>query len=133
MLNHYETLFIMTPVLSEKQIKETADKFKKILKEKKSKIIYTDSWGLRKLAYPIKKKATGFYYLIEFEAKGDTVSELESGLKREEKILRFLTVKMDKHSIAFAEKTRKEKNNQSNTDKEKDDKKVNKKVSKTIK
>jgi len=114
----------MTPVLSEKQMKETADKFKKILKEKDSKIIYTDSWGLRKLAYPIKKKATGFYYLIEFEAKGDTISELESEFKRDEKILRFLTIKMDKHSIAFAEKTRKEKDRESGNRLTKDDKKV---------
>ncbi len=65
MLNHYETVFIMTPVLSEEQMKETAQKFENYLIEKGAEIIHQENWGLKKLEYPIQKKSTGFYYLIE--------------------------------------------------------------------
>ncbi|OQA02174.1 MAG: 30S ribosomal protein S6 [Bacteroidetes bacterium ADurb.Bin408] len=106
MSNHYETVFIMTPVLSDDQMKETVKKIKKLLKDKKAEIIFEDNWGLKKLAYPIKKLSTGFYYLIEFKAEGDIVAELELMYKREERILRFLTVALDKHAVAYNEKKR---------------------------
>ncbi len=106
MLNNYETVFIMTPVLSDEQMKETVKKFQAFLKEKASEIVYENNWGLKKLAYPIQKKSTGFYYLIEFKAEGDIVAELETVYKRDERLLRFLTVKLDKHAIAYSEKRR---------------------------
>ena len=77
MLNHYETVFISTPVLSESQIKEAVKKFKKIITDNKGKIVHEENWGLRKLAYPIQKKSTGFYYLIEFQAEGALIENLE--------------------------------------------------------
>jgi len=106
MLNQYETVFIMTPVLSEEQMKETVEKYQKFLKSKDAEIVFDDSWGLRKLAYPIQKKSTGFYHLIEFKAKTDIIREWEVTFKRDERILRFLTVALDKHSIAYNEKKR---------------------------
>jgi small subunit ribosomal protein S6 len=96
----------MTPVLSEEQMKETVNDYKELLKGNNAKIVHEDNWGLRKLTYPIKKKSTGFYYLIEFEAKGEIIADLELAYKRDERLLRFLTVKMDKHAVAFAEKRR---------------------------
>lgn len=105
-MNQYETVFIMTPVLSEEQMKETVDKFEKILQDKGAEIILRDHWGLRKLSYPIQKKSTGFYHLTEFKAEGDIIKGLEVALKRDERIMRFLTVKMDKHAIAYNEKKR---------------------------
>jgi small subunit ribosomal protein S6 len=108
MPNHYETVFIMTPVLSEEQMMETVTKFKKILSAASgTEIVHEDNWGLRKLAYPIQKKNTGFYYLIEFKATGDLIAKLETEYKRDERIMRFLTVALDKHAIAYAEKKRK--------------------------
>ena len=107
MLNQYETVFIMTPVLSEDQMKETVAKYQKYLKDKGAEIVHEDNWGLRKLAYPIQKKSTGFYYLIEFKADGDLLRDLEVSFKRAERIIRFLTVKLDKHAIAYNEKKRK--------------------------
>ena len=68
MLKQYETVFIMTPVLSDEQMKETVEKYQKFLVSKGAEIVHEDHWGLRKLAYPIQKKATGFYHLIEFRA-----------------------------------------------------------------
>jgi small subunit ribosomal protein S6 len=109
MINQYETVFIMTPVLSEEQMKEAVSKFHKLLAEKGAEIVYENNWGLRKLAYPIQKKSTGFYYLIEFKAEGNVVRDLEVIYKRDERVLRFLTVKLDKHSIAYNEKKRSDK------------------------
>ena len=106
MLNQYETVFITTPVLSESQMKETVDKFKKILTNDGSEIVHEENWGLRKLAYPIQKKSTGFYYLIEFKADGEIIRKLETEFKRDERIIRFLTVGLDKYAVAYANKKR---------------------------
>jgi small subunit ribosomal protein S6 len=109
MLNQYETVFIMTPVLSDEQMKETVEKFSSLLKEKGATIVFEDNWGLRKLAYPIQKKSSGFYHLIEFKAEGEVIKELETLYKRDERILRFLTVCLDKHAIAYNGKKRSKK------------------------
>ena len=93
-------------VLSDEQTKETVKKFKQILTEGGAKIIHEDSWGLKKLAYPIQKKSTGFYHLIEFEGEGTLLDKYETEFRRDERIMRFLTVKMDKHHVAFADKFR---------------------------
>lgn len=108
MLKHYETVFILTPVLSEDQMKEAVKKYKDFLTEKGAKIVFEDNWGLRKLAYPIQKKSTGFYYLFEFQAEGKLIADLEIQFKRDERILRFLTVALDKHAVAYNEKKRNE-------------------------
>ncbi len=103
MTKRYETVFILTPVLSAEQVKETVVKFKKSLKDGGANLKHEEDWGLRKLAYPIQKKSTGFYHLFEYEAEGELIAKLELDMKRDEKIMRFLTVSMDKHAIAFAE------------------------------
>jgi len=103
----------MTPVLSEEQMKEAVSKYLKILTDKGSEIVFENNWGLRKLAYPIQKKSTGFYYLIEFKAKAEMIAELETAYKRDERVLRFQTIVLDKHSIAYNEKKRIDKTNQS--------------------
>ncbi|MDT8392571.1 MAG: 30S ribosomal protein S6 [Bacteroidales bacterium] len=106
-MNQYETVFIMTPVLSEDQMKEAVDKFRKHLNAKNAEIVLDQSWGLRKLAYPIQNKSTGFYHLFEYKMDGKELQEFELLYKRDERILRFLTVKLDKHAIAYNEKKRK--------------------------
>ena len=109
MTNRYETVFIATPVLSEAQMKEAVDKFKNLITKKGGKILHEENWGLKKLAYPIQKKSTGFYYLIEFDSEGDFIQKLETEYRRDERIIRFLTFKMDKYSIEYAEKKRSKK------------------------
>jgi small subunit ribosomal protein S6 len=106
MSKQYETVFIMTPVLSDEQMKETVEKYQKFLISKNAEIVYENNWGLRKLAYPIQKKSTGFYHLIEFKAEPEVIRDLEVTFKRDEKILRFLTIVLDKHSLAYNEKKR---------------------------
>ena len=106
MLKHYETVFIMTPVLSDEQAKETVSKYKKLLTDSGCKIVTENAWGLRKLQYPIQKKTTGFYHLFEFQAPPTFVAELEVIYKRDERLLRFLTVALDKHAVAYSLKSR---------------------------
>jgi len=96
----------LTPVLSDDQAAETVEKFKKFLKGKGASIKHEENWGLRKLAYPIQKKSTGFYFLMEFEATGDVIGGLETEYRRDERVLRFLTTAMDKFHLEYAESRR---------------------------
>lgn len=111
MSNQYETVFIMTPVLSDDQMKEAVSKYEKLLTESGADVIHQENWGLRKLAYPIQKKNSGFYHLLEYKAPGDVIAKIEVQLKRDERILRFLTVKLDKHAIIYNDKKRDNKKN----------------------
>ncbi len=105
-MNNYETVFILNPVLSEKQTKETVKKIEDYLTSNNAKIVSKENWGLKKMAYPIQNKKSGFYNLIEFQANGDLINSLELQMKREERIMRFLTVSMDKHAVTYAEARR---------------------------
>jgi small subunit ribosomal protein S6 len=106
MSKQYETVFIMNPVLSEDQVRETVTKFKKFLTDHQAEIVFENNWGMRKLAYPIQKKKSGFYYLIEYKADNTLVGKLEVEFTRDERVMRFLTVGLDKHAIAYNEKKR---------------------------
>jgi len=106
MLNHYETVFITTPVLSDVQVKEAVEKFKAIITENGGNIEHEEDWGLRKLAYPIQKKTTGFYHLIQFNAPGELVDKLELQYRRDEKVIRFLSFRLDKYAYEYAAKRR---------------------------
>jgi small subunit ribosomal protein S6 len=106
-MNQYETVFILTPVLSDDQTKETVAKFKKVLTDKGAEILNEEAWGLKKLAYQIEKKTSGFYFLVEFKAEPEVIKTLETAYRRDEKVLRFQTVKLDKYAAEYAEKRRK--------------------------
>jgi len=106
-MKNYETVFILTPVLSEEQMKDAANGFVKVLEKAKAKVINTEFWGLKKMAYRLQGKSTGFYNLIEFEAEPSVVDVLETQFRRDERVLRFLTVTLDKHAVKYNEKRRK--------------------------
>ena len=106
MIKQYETVFIATPVLSEAQMKEAVKKYTDYIVAKGGEIVYEEDWGLKQLAYPIQKKTTGFYYLIEFKAEPTLIARLETQYRRDERIMRFLTFAMDKHAVAYAERRR---------------------------
>lgn len=105
-MNSYETVFILTPVLSDAQMKEAVEKFKNILLTEGAEIVNEENWGLRKLAYPIQKKSTGFYTLLEFKSEPVAIAKLETQFRRDEKVLRFLTFRQDKNFEAYAAKRR---------------------------
>ena len=106
MIKQYETVFIATPVLSDSQMKEAVAKYTQLIKDNGGEIVYEEDWGLKQLAYPIQHKTSGFYHLIEFKAQPDFVATLETQYHRDERILRFLTVSLDKNAVAYAERRR---------------------------
>ncbi|MEZ3532258.1 MAG: 30S ribosomal protein S6 [Muribaculaceae bacterium] len=105
-MNSYETVFILTPVLSDDQMKEAVEKFKDVLGQNGAEIVNEETWGLRKLAYPIQKKSTGFYCLLEFKGEPTIVKKLEVAFRRDERVIRFLTFRLDKYAQEYAEKRR---------------------------
>ncbi len=119
MTKNYETVFILTPVLSDQQMKETVEKFKGILTDNGAEIVNEEEWGLKKLAYPIDKKSSGFYNLIQFKGEPTLVATLETAFRRDERVIRFLTTVLDKFSLEYAEKRvrlrNEKKNEQQNT------------------
>ncbi len=103
-MNHYETVFILNPVLSEDQVKETVRKYEDFLDSKGAKMVNKENWGLKKLAYPIQHKKSGFYHLFEYQVDGEVIEPLELMFRRDERMMRFLTVKLDKHAVEWARK-----------------------------
>jgi len=104
-MNNYEVVFISTPVLSNEQYRKVVDKYSGYIKEH-GEIINHEDWGLRQLAYPIEKKTTGFYTLIEFKAPGEVIDRMEVEFKRDENIMRFLTTRLDKYGVEYNERRR---------------------------
>ncbi|HEX8428603.1 30S ribosomal protein S6 [Hymenobacter sp.] len=117
-VRNYETVFILTPVLNEGQVQETVEKFSQVLKENGADIINTEAWGLKKLAYPIQKKNTGYYFLVEFSGSGNIVDTLELAFRRDERIIRFLTTVLDKHAVAYSQRRRNGEMNQQKAQKQ---------------
>ena len=105
----------MTPVLSAEQVAETVKKYRASIASSGGKIVHEDAWGLKKLAYPIQKKTSGFYHLIEWEADGSAVLPFETEFRRDERVMRFLTTAMDKHHVAYAQ-SRRDKTNRKEVD-----------------
>jgi small subunit ribosomal protein S6 len=107
-MKNYETVFILNPVLSEDQAKDAVEKFVSVLTKAKASVINVEKWGLKKMAYPIKNKSTGFYNLIEFTTtSSDLINTLETEYRRDESVMRFLTTVLDKHAIIYNERRRK--------------------------
>ena len=103
-MNYYETVFILTPVLSDDQMKEAVEKFKGVLADNGAEVVNEEEWGLKKLAYPIEKKSTGFYCLLEFKGEPTIVKKLETAFRRDERVIRFLIFRLDKYAKEYADK-----------------------------
>ena len=101
-MNHYEAVFISTPVLSTDEYTRTVKKYTDFIEKNGGLVIHKEDWGIRQLAYPIQKKTTGYYSLVEFQIDPQLIRKLEVELKRDESIMRFLTVKLDKFAAQYA-------------------------------
>ena len=106
-MNNYETVFILNPVLSEDQIEEAVNKYEKLITKFKAKLIAKENWGLKKFAYPIQNKKSGFYHLIEYQGSVGVSKNIEMEFRRDERVMRYLTVKLEKHALDWSEKRRK--------------------------
>lgn len=105
--NQYESVIILTPVLSEKQMEDAIASYRQLITENGGTITNEESWGLTKLAYPIQKKVTGFYHIYEFDAPGDIVTKMELVFRRDEQVMRYLTIKVNKHAAVYNERKKK--------------------------
>ena len=106
-MRNYEVTFIVDPVLSREEIDATAQTYVDHLKKEGCKIVHVDRMGLRQLAYPINRRSSGEYYCIEFEAPdGKLIDDAELALRRDERIMRFLTLKLDKYGVKYNEDKR---------------------------
>lgn len=103
-VKHYETIIIFTPVLSESQINETYNEYKNYLKKKNVKIIKVEKWGIKELSYKIKKKNNGYFILFEYKTKVNFLKKINKKMINDERIIRFLTVKMNKYAIEYSKK-----------------------------
>ncbi len=105
-MKQYETVIIITPVLSEEQMKDTVAKYRQMIAKEGGELVHEEAWGLTKLAYPIQKKSTGFYHLFEYKADSSFVAKFELAFKRDERLMRFLTTSLDKHAILYNQRKR---------------------------
>ncbi|MFZ2897171.1 MAG: 30S ribosomal protein S6 [Saprospiraceae bacterium] len=106
-MNHYEVTFIVDPVLSGDEIKATAQTYVDHLTTEGCTIVHVDEMGLRPLAFPINRRSSGVYYCVEFSNEnGAFLGNLELSLRRDERIMRFLTVKLDKYGVKYNEDKR---------------------------
>ncbi len=102
MLRHYEITFLVDPVLSKEELTQIPNVYADLLKSNGCEIVYIDHMGLRHLAYPINKKNTAVYYCIEFTCTDpQVIDQVELAMRRDERIMRFLTVKLDKHGVEY--------------------------------
>jgi small subunit ribosomal protein S6 len=115
----YESVIILTPVLSEQQMQDAVSSYRELITENGGEIVHEENWGLTKLAYPIEKKGTGFYHLFEFKANPDFIIKWELAFRRDERVLRYLTISLDKWGVQFNEKRRSGEIKASSTAKEK--------------
>ncbi len=107
-MRQYEVNFIVDPVLSGDEIKEAAQTYVNLIKENGNEIVHTEEMGLRQLAYPIKKRTTGMYYCVEFKNEDPKfIPTMELSFRRDERIMRFLTVKLDKYGVKYNDDKRK--------------------------
>ncbi len=101
MLTQYETVFILTPVLSEDDTKKAINNYVELLKSSGAEIVHQEAWGLKNLRYQIGKKNTGIYHVVEYRGNGKVVDTLEIAFRRDENIIRYLTVKLDKYALKY--------------------------------
>jgi small subunit ribosomal protein S6 len=107
MLKQYETVVILSPLLSEDELKSTITGYTKWLKKKKAELVHQENLGLKQLAYPIENKHSGYYLVLEYKADNTIVSELEVEFVRDnDRVLRFLTVLLDKYALQYNENKR---------------------------
>ena len=102
----YETVFIINPVLSEEQMLETVAKFKKFITDHKAEIVFENNWGMKKLAYPIEKRQNAYYCYMEFTSPTAVIPKMEQEFIYDESVIRFITVRVEKHHAAFNKKRR---------------------------
>ncbi|RYY66453.1 30S ribosomal protein S6 [Flaviaesturariibacter aridisoli] len=105
-MNNYELMVIFTPVLSDDEFKAAQRKYTALVTDNGGSIVGENPWGLKSLAYPIQKKTTGLYWVMEFSASSDFNEKLKTQLLRDESVLRHMYTKLDKYAVEYNNKKR---------------------------
>jgi len=105
--NQYETIFILTPVLSNEDVQKQVKKYTDFIKDAGGEIVAEEHWGLKQLAYEIKNMSTGIYHLVEHKSNPDVIQKMNVDFKRDDNVIRELTTKLDKYSIIYNDRRRK--------------------------
>jgi small subunit ribosomal protein S6 len=105
-MNNYELMVIFTPVLSEEDYKSAQKKFASLVTENGGQIVHTKPWGLKSLAYPIAKKTTGLYWVLEYTAPSSFNEKLKIQLLRDESVMRHMFTVLDKYAVEYNAKKR---------------------------
>jgi small subunit ribosomal protein S6 len=103
-MNNYEMMVIFTPVLSEEEFKAAQKRYTDLLAANGGEVVYSNPWGLKSLAYPIEKKTTGIYWVIEYKAASDFNAKLNVQLHRDEQVLRHMYTALDKYAVEYNDK-----------------------------
>ena len=105
-MNNYELMVIFTPVLSDEEFKSAQKKYVDFITSNKGGMVHSNPWGLRSLAYPVQKKTTGIYWVLEYSASSDINEKLKIQLLRDEQVLRHIVIKLDKYAVEYNNKKR---------------------------
>ncbi|MGN6569201.1 MAG: 30S ribosomal protein S6 [Flavipsychrobacter sp.] len=105
-LQDYELMVIFTPVLAEDDFKSAQKKFADFITENGGKLSNQNAWGLRSLAYPIEKKTTGLYWVLEYQAATDVNAKLEIQMNRDENVMRHMITRLDKYAVQYNNRKR---------------------------
>jgi small subunit ribosomal protein S6 len=106
-MNSYELMVIFTPVLSSEEYKAATKNLKKFISDNEGEVVGEDAWGLRSFAYPISKKTTGLYFVMEFKAAANLNAKFQIAMNRDESVMRYMITALDKHAVAYNDRKRK--------------------------
>jgi small subunit ribosomal protein S6 len=106
-MNSYELMVIFTPVLSTEEYKAATKNLKKFISDNEGEVVGEDAWGLRSFAYPISKKTTGLYFVMEYKAAANLNAKFQIAMNRDESVMRFMITALDKHAVAYNDRKRK--------------------------
>jgi len=107
--NHYESVFILTPVLDTQGVEKAVNECINIIQKEGGNIVHQENWGIQELAYPINKQKRGFYVVLEFESAPEVVKKITTYFRRSEQIIRHIVCKLDRHGIEYLAEKRKNK------------------------
>ena len=100
-MSNYELMVIFTPVLSEEEYKAAQKKYEDLVKENEGEVGHTKQWGLKSLAYPVSKKTTGIYWIMEYTAPTSFNEKLKIQLLRDESVMRHMFTVLDKYAVEY--------------------------------
>lgn len=105
-MKDFESVIVITPLLNEEQMKDTVARYRQMITELGGQMVHEENWGLTKLAYEIQNKSTGFYHIFEYRVDPSAIDKIELAFRRDERLMRFMTISLDKHAVIYNQRKR---------------------------